>query len=306
MAQFEIQQTTVACIESMDVDLLKTFIEVQHTRHFGRAAENLFITQSAVSARIRQLEDELGVRLFMRDRNNIQLTTAGKKLLHHAEAIIASWNHARLDVAVSEDVGQHVAVAAIPQLWDIFVTDWLARVHRKYADIAMTAESLSTESLTRRILDCSIDAGFLFEPPRLPELTIIPVSSLRLLLVSSHADCDTGQALERGYIYVDWGGDFANRHARLLPGPPTPILRIGVGSAALHLLQTFGGTAYLAETLVAQALEEQRLFRVTDGPVIERQVYAIYRQDTDRSELLERLLALLGRNVKKKIVTGSL
>ncbi|MEX2517286.1 MAG: LysR family transcriptional regulator, partial [Gammaproteobacteria bacterium] len=45
----------------MDVDLLKTFLEVQRTRHFGRAADNLFLTQSAISARIRQLEDELGV-----------------------------------------------------------------------------------------------------------------------------------------------------------------------------------------------------------------------------------------------------
>lgn len=289
----------------MDVDLLKTFIEVQRTRHFGRAAENLFITQSAVSARIRQLEDELGVRLFMRDRNNIQLTTAGQKLLRHAETIIATWNHARLDVAIGDDIGQHVSVAAIPHLWDIFVTDWLARVHRKHGDIAITAEGLSAEPLARRILDCSLDVGFMFEPPRLPELVIVPVYSFRLLLVSSRADCDLEQSLDHDYIYVDWGGDFANRHARQLPGPATPALRIGVGAAALHLLQLFGGTAYLAEPLVAAALTERRLFQVTRAPVIERQVYAIYRQDTDRAELIARLLALIGRNSQKKTATGS-
>ena len=55
----------------MDIGLLKAFIEVYRTRHFGNAAKNLFISQSAVSARIRQLEDELGIRLFTRDRNNI-------------------------------------------------------------------------------------------------------------------------------------------------------------------------------------------------------------------------------------------
>ena len=63
----------------MDIDLLKTFVEVVRTRHFGRAAENLYITQSAVSFRIRQLEQSLGVNLFIRQRNNIQLTAPGGK-----------------------------------------------------------------------------------------------------------------------------------------------------------------------------------------------------------------------------------
>ncbi|SUC17946.1 transcriptional regulator HdfR [Proteus mirabilis] len=44
----------------MDTELLKTFLEVSKTRHFGRAAESLYLTQSAVSFRIRQLETQLG------------------------------------------------------------------------------------------------------------------------------------------------------------------------------------------------------------------------------------------------------
>ena len=49
----------------MDTELLKTFLEVSRTRHFGRAAESLYLTQSAVSFRIRQLENQLGVNLFI-------------------------------------------------------------------------------------------------------------------------------------------------------------------------------------------------------------------------------------------------
>ncbi len=63
----------------MDTELLKTFLEVSRTRHFGRAAEALYLTQSAVSFRIRQLENQLGVNLFTRHRNNIRLTTAQRK-----------------------------------------------------------------------------------------------------------------------------------------------------------------------------------------------------------------------------------
>ena len=58
----------------MYITHLRTYLEVYRTRYFSKAAGNLFVTQSAVSARIRQLEDKLGVRLFTRNRNNIQPT----------------------------------------------------------------------------------------------------------------------------------------------------------------------------------------------------------------------------------------
>ena len=71
----------------MDIELLRTFIEVRKTRHFGKAAENLYLTQAAVSARIRQLEQLLGVKLFIRSRNNIQLTSEGERLVSHAQTV---------------------------------------------------------------------------------------------------------------------------------------------------------------------------------------------------------------------------
>ncbi|MCS3903614.1 DNA-binding transcriptional LysR family regulator [Methylohalomonas lacus] len=279
----------------MDVELLRTFIEVQQTRHFGRAAENLFITQSAVSARIRQLEDELGVRLFMRDRNNIQLTTAGQKLLRHAEAIIANWNRARLDVAVGDDSGQHITMAALPNLWAILIPDWLQWVQRQHGDVAISADALGPESILRRVLDRSLDFGLLFEPPRLPELTVTESCRFRLLLVSSQPQAPLEQALGLHYIYVDWGGDFAHQHAQLFPDAPAPGLRLGLGAAALELLASGAGAAYLAEPQVQPWVEAGRLFPVPQAPVIERQVYAVYRQDTDRREIIETLSDLSGR-----------
>lgn len=72
----------------MDTELLKTFLEVSRTRHFGKAAESLYLTQSAVSFRIRQLENQVGTELFTRHRNNIQLTPAGQTLVPYAENLM--------------------------------------------------------------------------------------------------------------------------------------------------------------------------------------------------------------------------
>ena len=84
----------------MDIELLKTFLEVRRTRHFGKAAENLFLTQAAVSARIRQLERLLGVKLFIRSRNNIQLTSEGERLVGHAQTVLLAWSRARQELAL--------------------------------------------------------------------------------------------------------------------------------------------------------------------------------------------------------------
>lgn len=101
----------------MDTELLKTFTEVSRTRHFGRAAEALYLTQSAVSFRIRQLENQLGVNLFTRHRNNIRLTTAGEKLLPYAETLMNTWQAARKEVAHTSRHNEF-SIGASASLWE--------------------------------------------------------------------------------------------------------------------------------------------------------------------------------------------
>ena len=66
---------------SLPSNRLDAFVAVARTQHFSRAAEGLFITQSALSQRVKQLEDFLGVTLFIRDREGARLTEKGERLL---------------------------------------------------------------------------------------------------------------------------------------------------------------------------------------------------------------------------------
>jgi len=85
----------------MDLDLLRTFLELNRTRHFGRAAEALFVTQAAVSSRLKSLEGQLGVTLFDRSTREMRLTPEGGRLIRHAEKLIAAWRGARQDVSLA-------------------------------------------------------------------------------------------------------------------------------------------------------------------------------------------------------------
>ena len=103
----------------LDVDALKTFLEVNRTRHFGQAADNLYLSQSAVSARIRLLEQEVGVPLFTRQRNNIQLTAAGRRLLQYAESILTTWHRAKQEIGTNDASQIPFTIGSMPSIWDL-------------------------------------------------------------------------------------------------------------------------------------------------------------------------------------------
>ena len=68
---------------------MRTFLELNRTRHFGRTADALFLTQAAVSSRLKSLEAQLGVVLFDRNRREVRLMPEGSRLVRHAERLIA-------------------------------------------------------------------------------------------------------------------------------------------------------------------------------------------------------------------------
>jgi DNA-binding transcriptional LysR family regulator len=277
----------------MDIDLLRTFLEVYRTRHFGRTAENLYLTQSAVSARIRLLEETLGAPLFTRARNDIQLTPAGTRMLKYAEAILNAWNRARQDAALGEEDKVSLAIGASYSLWDILLQDWM---HRLYADmprVALQAEAHGPEMLIRKLHDHALDVAFMFEPPQMAELEAREFASIRLVMVADRPQLSAREAVGHGYIMTDWGTSFAIAHARHFPDMPPPAVRMGLGRMALGFLLHNGGATYLAEQTISEHLATGRLHRVDDAPVIDRQVYVVYPLASERKALLDQALGLL-------------
>lgn len=277
----------------MDIELLRTFLEVSRTLHFGHAADKLFVTQSTVSARIRQLEAAIGAPLFTRARNNIRLTPSGRRLLGHAQAIVNTWNRARQEVTVDEDAGRPLAAGGVPSLWDVLLQDWIHDLHREMPEFSLRLEVHSEDMLLRQLHDASLDLALLLDAPQTPALSSERIATVSLMMVSTYRDLRAADALHRNYVLVDWGPSFALAHADHFPGIPPPVIRLPLGRLARDFLLEFGGTAYLAEPTVALELAGGQLFRVDEAPVIERAAYAVYPKVPGRTEALDRVLSRL-------------
>lgn len=276
----------------MDIELLRTFLTVVRTRHFGRAADELCVTQAAVSARVRQLEKSLGVDLFSRARNNIQLTPEGRQLQRHAETIVHAWARARQETGLREEYTGGLALGAMWDIWETLLASWLSRLREALPETALQVEAGARDVLLRRLMDGLLDLAIVFDPPQAPGLDIRERGVLRLVLAATQPGLGIEQALDNGYILVDWGTAFALEHARQLPHMPAPALRMNHGSMARRYLEQTEGSAYLAEQMLAGGDAGRPLYPVARAPVIERPVFAVYRSNSDRVDLVRQALEL--------------
>ena len=280
----------------MDLELLRTFLEVNRTRHFGQAAEALSLTQAAVSARIKLLESTLGVRLFDRLRRDIRLTPEGNRLVRHADALIAGWRKARQEVSFG-GAHQQLAVGGSLRLWDVLLQDWFHRVRQRLPALAITAESHTQDILTRHLLDGLIDLAFMVEPAQLDVLQIEEVGVIDLVLVGDKPDTGIETALGDEYLMVDWGLAHALEHRRLFPDAPEPHVRVSLAKMALSHLLVLGGFAYLPVPLVAEHLDDASLHLVADAPLMQRHVYAVYPLRGAKDQLIRSCLKLVSADV---------
>lgn len=153
---------------AMNTDLLRTFLEVAKTRHFGHAAENLFLTQSAISSRIKQLEDVVGVRVFTRRRNNILLTPAGERLLPHAENLLASWQLAMQEVGIPKRQNMQLSLGGTSNLWDTFLQSLLPKLAKRFPNLYMRTEINQSQHLIRSLLGGRIDVAAVLDGGAIP------------------------------------------------------------------------------------------------------------------------------------------
>lgn len=276
----------------MDLELLRTFLELHRSRHFGRAAEALFVTQAAVSSRLKSLEEQLGVTLFDRSTREMRLTPEGGRLVRHSEKLIAAWRAARQDVSLAEASHQLVIGGSL-RLWDVLLQRWLHDLRRRYPSLAIIAEAQTPDFLTRRLIDGTLDVAILLEPAQLDIMQIREVATVEFILVSSEPKLSVEQALEQNYVFVDWGLSFGLDHRRTFPDAAEAITRVSHAKMALEYISLVGGSAYLPRRMVDKDVELGLLHEVENAPNFTRQAYATFPVRSPKLDWIEKSLRLI-------------
>ncbi|MEZ5534275.1 MAG: LysR family transcriptional regulator [Thiolinea sp.] len=278
----------------MDIAHLKTFLEIYQTRHFGKSAEKLCITQSAASARIKLLEERLGVRLFTRDRHAIEPTAAGHRFHKYAEMTVNGWERARQMVALPEQYTRTLSVGCLADIWHLFVKNRVAEIQQQMPEVALNLTIHPAQNIQELVLNGSLDIGFVFDPVQSPILKTTEVIPLTLQLFANHPGVVLDEAMGDDYIMVDWGALFEYEHSRAFADFPTSALRVNYGIMALDMMSsTAQRTAYLPEQVAVGQTGAAELFPVKGAPQFQRCLSAVYRTENESLELIDKLLAVI-------------
>lgn len=167
----------------MDVKLLRSFVRLTDTGHYGKAAARLFVTQSTLSKQIQALETMVGGPLFERGRHGAKLTPLGKLLQQESRALL------RLSDEI--EIKMHRANAGLTGHLDIgFGISTLITAPRLIAgfriaisDSQITLNDLPSDEQHQRLLAGRLDIGFCRAPEKVGELSFIPIIEERLALV---------------------------------------------------------------------------------------------------------------------------
>jgi len=257
----------------VDIELARTFLEIVGTRSFVRAAEQLNLSQTAVSARVRALEEQLGRPLFVRNKNGASLTPAGEQFLRYAPMFVQLWQRARHQVAVPPGRRAVLSIGGELSLSHPWLLEWLHWMRRSAPDIGLRVEIGVPESLTDQVASGALDVAVMYAPQYRPGARVELLLEEKLVLVTTDAEAKTVDP--NSYVYVDWGPDFAHHHALSFPEQTNPGLSVRLGQLALTYILEAGGSGYFRQRAVASHIAAGKLHVVTGAPSFFYPIYAV-------------------------------
>lgn len=154
---------------------LKVFHTVAIHLNFSKAAEELYISQPAVTKNIKELETELDMKLFDRLSNKVTLTEAGKIVFDYAEHVLALDKKLLFDLStLKQKYSGQLKLGASTTIGQYILPSILARFHEKHADIALVLLNDNTEKIEKALLKNEIDLGIVEGSSKNNQIKYIP------------------------------------------------------------------------------------------------------------------------------------
>ena len=294
----------------MQLAQVEGFVEVARRGNLSRAAEALFITQPALTARLRSLEAEVASPLFRRGRRGMALTEAGRAFLPYAQRALRSLREGAA-AAGHLPIADALVIGAAPAISTYMLPDLLVRFEAGRPDTRLVVRTGHSEEVLELVVRGDVDVGFIRALDH-ADVDSILVHEDELVLVAEprhplarRRRVDVERVRESRLILFDRTSSFYDlTRALFRPGgsPPRGVLELDNIDAAKHMVMAGLGVALLPRTAVDDELRAGRLRRVEliGTPPIERRIVAVRRRARDAVSPAVDAFWLLLREVSER------
>lgn len=269
----------------MDIDLARTFLEVVRCGSFVGAAQRLHVTQTTVTARIHNLESQLGCRLFVRNRSGARLTGHGERFTAHASQLVQTWTAARRELPLPQGTDRLVAIAGEMSLWNPLLLNWVTALRARLPELAVRVEVAERRLLHEKLEHGVLDAALVHQPDYWPGMQVELLLEEKLVLVSATQNAEP-------YIYIDWGESFRQQHDAAQPELVHAAISVDLGPLALQLLLANGGSGYFRTRVVQRYLDDGSLRRAPHAPEFAYPIYLVFPRNREGGGLQQALAVL--------------
>lgn len=264
----------------MDISAARTFLEIIKTGSFANAAASLHITQTAVSARIRVLEQELGQPLFVRNKAGAKLTFSGQQFQRFATSLVRLSEQAVRSITLPQGRELVVAIGAELSISSPLIPHWLTWMHRNCPEFAISARVDTSDRLIEQVQDGSLDVAILYGAPRRTGLIAELLFEEKLVLARSNT---VPEKNSENHVQIDWGDEFAQAFHAAFPTQSVAPISISYGPLALDYILAAGGSGYFRRGFIQPYLADGRLSLVPNSPEFSYSAYAVHSTKADET-----------------------
>jgi DNA-binding transcriptional LysR family regulator len=285
----------------MDLNQIRSFIAVAKHGHLTRAAESIHLSQPALSAQIKALEEGLGVTLFRRAPSGMSLTPSGRVLLEEAERIMAAV--AQLQQAALSLRGVTTGKLTLGTVLDpatLRVGELLARALERYPQVEIEVHQVVSYEAVAEVRSGGLDASFYFGPPP-GGLEAVKLRDIHYVLAmpaawrAEHPGMTWAELVERPWVAAPSTSSHRHVIQEALRGHahlPERLIEADSESVIANLVEAGVGASLVRKELAARAAGEGRV-ALWPGVEVVTQLWLLYDPDRRGDPLIEALLDTL-------------
>ncbi|HEU5339174.1 MAG TPA: LysR family transcriptional regulator [Sulfuricaulis sp.] len=295
---------------------LKVFESVARHLNFTRAAEELFLTQPAVSMQVKLLEKQLGLALFEQLGKRIHLTEAGGEVLVYARGVTQQLDELESVLDLMKGLGGGRLRISVATTANYFIPTLLGTFSRRYPEVTVSLDVTNRETLLQQLSENTVDLVIMGQPPTEADVEAESFMENPLVIVAPPEHALAGEKqiplkrLQNEVFLVREPGSgtriamerfFAGRKIQLKTG-----MEVGSNEAIKQSVQAGLGLGLLSRATIEQELELKRLTEldVAELPIM-RHWYVVHRKgkrlsgaaEAFKNFMLKEAQALIGADI---------
>jgi LysR family hydrogen peroxide-inducible transcriptional activator len=289
---------------------LKYVVALAQERHFGRAAQKCFVTQPTLSLALAKLEDELGVRLFERNKNEVLVTARGQAIVEQARKVLDEVGKIpHLARGGKDQLAGALRLGAIPTIGPYLLPDLIPILRRKAPQMPLMIEENLTGQLAPMLREGELDVVIIALPFSIPGVRteVVYEEPFSVVVPEDHRWADRksvrpSDLADENMLVLNSGHCFRDQVLEACPGQSNTALPEGRAGSSLETIRNMVASGLGVSVLPASALAPRyasKLLKVVPftSPVPSRKVAIAWRASFDRPAAVE-LLATAIRSVK--------